>query len=852
VSRSQLRQQAASRVEGLNEDDIRVRREDGEVVAEPETEALAQQVREDVRQRESVDAEDSISVTVRRGEDGEIRTRAEVTPAEPEQELTADTPTGRTIEKTLDPITEPLSRGAQELAEKVRETPLPTTRPEAALLNTKLQNDDPGPISRVASGGVEAVGDAARLPEAAIRVSEDAAAITGPALRAGTPIEPGDAGPTEEALETAQQETEDVPGQVRTAAVRTGEFAAENPLRFAGQLAVGAAVGGAATRGLSRAGVPVERIPSAGEVTGRATRQVTGKATQAASDAVERAAPVARRKLEAAGVDVDRLTPLRRQAQTVGTVSRPARSVTRFRKMRRMGPDADEADAAEPDVVAFAGERSPLGGPEQSPTPRIQTTARGFEGGDPPDIKTDEFTTDPREIGPEEGVKGDTTQRGTVEEVTTGTQKQTTLDSGEFEVEVTEERVRPADPIPEAQGEAFLARPGMALEETRRGVEGGDADITTRGDVGTRAEVGSDDFGGGEGATVEAQTGQTGIPAVALELEKPGLLGRVLGRDTDLRVRGEVPDEATQAAVGRILAEYRRKTDKGAVVNEGGTRAKARVRGEGAQAQLLSGEGRTTETRSTGTSPEAAAREAITESDVGEFTDRGRLADVTEFDDADTTKRDPSDAGAEAGGLTPAVEGEVTPLTEGENVETTTVETEIRPETPSEVGETAAVIGEDEPAEIDPLGEFGSRETDVIQAERPSERDDGIRPVPLTGVAESTAVTPAVESTVRTANDTATDTTTGQDTRVTAAATETTDTEGTLRFTELRTPPEREFVPGDDDEDELFLDGGDEDGRGGITEQQFLADLAGPGEVLRGDVERQELDESDAGFVFGG
>jgi len=288
------------------------------------------------------------------------------------------------------------------------------------------------------------------------------------------------------------------------------------------------------------------------------------------------------------------------------------------------------------------------------------------------------------------------------------------------------------------------------------------------------------------------------------------------------------------------------------VVDEGGTRAEARVRGEGAQAQLLGGEGRTTETRSTGASPEAAAREAITESDVGEFTDRGRLADVTEFDDADTTKRDPSDAGAEAGGLTPAVEGEVTPLTEGENVETTTVETEIRPETPSEVGETAAVIGEDEPAEIDPLGEFGSRETDVIQAERPSERDDGIRPVPLTGVAESTAVTPAVESTVRTANDTATDTTTGQDTRVTAAATETTDTEGTLRFTELRTPPEREFVPGDDDEDELFLDGGDEDGPGGITEQQFLADLAGPGEVLRGDVERQELDESDAGFVFGG
>jgi hypothetical protein len=697
--------------------------------------------------------------------------------------------------ENLDEIRETFRRGERRAAEAVE-------APKRA-----------GVLPNVAEGAVE---ELTRLPRAGIEVAETAATTTGVV---------GDR--AREAQAEVGEQVLRAPETAQRAAARARENPAETVGRVAAGVVAGVAGGAAAQRGARRLSQVDADIA----------------ARNAAQRVAERSAPVVRRQLEGAGVDVDRFTPLRRRTKTVGTVSRPARGFTRIRELRRAGPDASDADTVEPDITVPAGEPGPFGRVRE---PKIQPTLKGFEGGDRPDLTPDDDTAFlGREAATEqikkeleeEGkvVEGDPTLRSgeTVEKVT-GTQQKTTLDAGLEEVEVVEETTKPTKPIPEAQGDAFLAKPVRGFKIESKSVAGSDADITTRGDVGTRAEVGSDDFGGGEGATVEAQTGQTGVPAAALELEQPGLFGRLVGRESELRVRGEVPDEATQAAVGRIMSEFRRRRGPSGMRRADDTRA---------ELQLAGGSSRT--------SPEAAAREAITESEAAEFTERGgRLGDLDDFGDeatedaADVARAREDGATETRGGLVGVgatdaaqfAEIGTAPLSEPRARETTETTTEIQPETPTTRETGVSGVGETSPTEINPLGEFRERTrgVDRLESETRDTDDTDTGLLPLSGLSTSTTPTPATETRARTETATATDTATRTETRAVTTTAAPPGRDGGGSVFEVLPPrdPRPRFLDADldiDEEEKRRRRPGFD-----VTETQFLADFPSAGEVLFG------------------
>jgi hypothetical protein len=535
----ELRQEVAQRArdEGLNvsEDDVRVREEEGEVVAEVREEAIErQQERAEQEAREQAEEqaleaaeEQGLDVSredieVQKEKNGEFVARVEGdSAAEQEEGLTAETPTGRAVERAQDVVTEPLStftgaisaavRGEREQAgEAAQSLTLPSLRaesPEAMAERLRLPEQQefdqavPGEVQQVSAGAVEGVGEIAQAPELGIRIAEDAQAIAEPAFRAGAPTGIGErALPTEAEFTTARTEAEAVPGQVGTVAARTAEFATERPLRFGGQIASGALLSAGATGAASRAGVipeSVQRLPTTGEVAGEGVRRGARFTTEAGRRAVERAAPIVRRELEATPIDVERFEPLTTQREMVGAVFPQPEGGTRIREMRRAGIDAPEEATAEPDITVPAGEPGPFGRVRE---PQIQRTLTGEE-------------------------------------------------------------------IPAERARGFR-------EETRT-FEGEEATLAERADVGGRAQVGEADFGAGEQVVVEAARGQTALPEVVIDVVEPGVARRVLGEEPRVEVRGEPGTEAMQAATGEVLGDIQerfgeilRQGERGRTVDE--------------------------------------------------------------------------------------------------------------------------------------------------------------------------------------------------------------------------------------------------------------------------------------------
>jgi len=402
----ELRERVAERARGegldVSEEDVEVREEDGEIRAElreeaveRETERAESEARESAREQ-ALEAAEEQGLDVSE-EDIEVEQRngefvAQVDAGQrqaDEADMTAETPTGRAVESLLDPVTEPIQRGTQALAGAITGLPEdtgPAPRVEATTESltgvgvTPLRTRRSPVAEEVTAGGVEAVGEVAALPELGIRVAEDAQAISAPGLRAGTPTRVGGGAlPSPEASETAVREAEAVPGQVASVASQTAEFAAERPARFAGQLAGGALLSAGATGAAARAGVipeSVQSLPTTGEVVGRAGARAQRFTTEAGRRAVERAAPVLRRELEATPIDADALSPLTTRRETVGAVFRQPEGGTTIRELRRAGVDAPESETVDPDITVEAGEPGPFGRVREE---QVQRTLTGEE-----------------------------------------------------------------------------------------------------------------------------------------------------------------------------------------------------------------------------------------------------------------------------------------------------------------------------------------------------------------------------------------------------------------------------------------------------------------------------------------
>ena len=566
----ELRQEVAERAreQGLNvsDDDVRVTEQDGEVVAEVREEAIereqerAEQEAREQAEEQALEAAEEQGLDVSREdievqkEDGEFVARVEGDPAaEQEEGLTAETPTGRAVERAQNLITEPIGGAAEAASQFIREggetegvaefaqqatlPPLRAEDTEAMQERLGLADEAPGlepaPLAAVGASGADIVAETARAPELGIRIAEDAGAIAEPAFRAGTPTGVGErALPTGEEFTTAETEAEAVPGQVGTVAARTAEFAQEQPVRFASQLAVGGAISAGATGAASRAGVipeSVQRLPTTGDVAEAGVRRGARFTTEAGRRAVERAGPVVRRELEATPIDPDAFSPITTQREMVGAVFRQPEGGTRIREMRRAGIDAPEEATAEPDITVGAGEPGPFGRVRE---PQIQRTLTGEE-------------------------------------------------------------------IPAERTRGFR-------EETQT-FEGEEAGLAERADVGGRAQIGEADFGAGEQVVVEAARGQTALPEVVFDVVEPGLARRVLGEEPRVEIRGEPSTEAMQAATGEVLGDVEQRFSD---ILESG-RGETRARGERAEAALLGGETRAVETEVETVTPEEAAREAI-------------------------------------------------------------------------------------------------------------------------------------------------------------------------------------------------------------------------------------------------
>jgi hypothetical protein len=628
----ELRQEVAQRArdEGLNvsEDDVRVREEEGEVVAEVREDAIErEQERAETEAREQAE-EQALEAAEEQGldvsredievqeENGEFVARVEGDPAaEQEGGLTAETPTGRAVERAQNLITEPIGGAAEAASQFIREggetegvaefaqqatlPPLRAEDTEAMQERLGLADEAPGlepaPLAAVGASGADIVAETARAPELGIRIAEDAGAIAEPAFRAGTPTGVGErALPTGEEFTTAETEAEAVPGQVGTVAARTAEFAQEQPVRFASQLAVGGAISAGATGAASRAGVipeSVQRLPTTGDVAEAGVRRGARFTTEAGRRAVGRAAPVVRRELEATPIDPDAFSPITTQRQQVGAVFRqPEQARSRFRELDRPAPGETGTGVDRPVRTFGPGEEIDVDPPRRIETaegsefiqrtnePDVQTTLQAFEGGDFDAPGVEEL----RAQG-QEPISASLIRRG--EQVETG------------------ERA-----AQQVEGEAFLEAPTRGfVEERTPDFEGEEAGLAERADVGARAQIGEADFGAGEQVVVEAARGQTALPEVAVDVVEPGIARRVLGEEPRVEIRGEPSTEAMQAATGEVLEDVESRFSDILEPDRGEVRA----RGERAEATLLGGEGRAVETEVETVTPEEAAREAI-------------------------------------------------------------------------------------------------------------------------------------------------------------------------------------------------------------------------------------------------